>query len=239
MQAVFSTHRRVADCDQLVSDHQPTISLRRTPIHNLSHIYAIVTRYMLVAYSTSNTEPEAFCALQQLDLQQPDIARTAVSSDILRQNWRIGVQKVSALTALNDLVITSCNSISSCIISYNIYHYYPHKSANIFFNIVLYNKPDLQTEYSLRLTAYTNTPETKTGTNITLYSISLTYSDSYNYKAYKTTVAIAYHSHILCIKLLNSIRVTHILVVPPNAYSIKIHSVIWGQNTVTSVLNGT
>jgi hypothetical protein len=69
MQAVFPTHRRVADCDQLVSDHQPAINLRRTSIHNLGHIDAIVTWYMLVAYSASNTEPEAFCALQQLDLQ--------------------------------------------------------------------------------------------------------------------------------------------------------------------------
>ena len=112
MQAVFTTHRRVADCDQLVSDHQPTISLRRTPIHDLSHIDAIVTRYVLVTYSASNTEPKALCALQQLDLQQPDIARTAASSDILRQNRRIGVQQVSALAALTDLVITSCNLIT-------------------------------------------------------------------------------------------------------------------------------
>lgn len=132
MQAVFPTHRRVADCDQLVSDHQPTISLRRTPIHNLCHIDAIVTRYMLVAYSASNTEPKALCALQQLDLQQPDIARTAASSDVLRQNRRIGVQQVSALAALADLVITSCNSITFRIKSYNIYHYYPHKCGNMY-----------------------------------------------------------------------------------------------------------
>ena len=112
MQVVFPTHRRVADCDQLVSDHQPTVSLRRTPIHNLSHIDAIVARYMLVAYSASNTEPKALSALQQLDLQQPDIARTAASSDILRQNRRIGVQQVSALAALTDLVTTSCNSVT-------------------------------------------------------------------------------------------------------------------------------
>jgi hypothetical protein len=76
---------------------------------------------MLVAYSASNTKPEALCALQQLDLQQPDIARTTASSDILRQNRRIGVQEVFALATLADLVITSCNSITCPIKSYNIY----------------------------------------------------------------------------------------------------------------------
>lgn len=86
---------------------------------------------MLVANSASNTEPKAFCALQQLDLQQPDIARTAASSDILRQNRRIGVQQVSALAALDDLVVNSRNSIIFRTKSYNIYHYYPHKSGNM------------------------------------------------------------------------------------------------------------
>jgi hypothetical protein len=81
-----NTYRRVADCDQLVSDQQPAVNLRRTTIHNLGHIDAIVTWDMLVAYSTSNTEPEAFRALQQLDLQQSDIPRTAASSDILQNN---------------------------------------------------------------------------------------------------------------------------------------------------------
>jgi hypothetical protein len=59
----MNTYRRVADCNQLVSDQQPTVNLRRAAIHNLRHIDAIVTWDMLVAYSTGNTEPKAFRAL--------------------------------------------------------------------------------------------------------------------------------------------------------------------------------
>jgi hypothetical protein len=59
-----NNYRRVADCDQLVSDQQPTVNLRRATIHNLGHIDAIVTWYVLVAYSTRNTEPKAFRSLQ-------------------------------------------------------------------------------------------------------------------------------------------------------------------------------
>jgi hypothetical protein len=64
-----NNYRRVADCDQLVSDQQPAVNLRRAAIHNLGDVDAIVTWYVLVANSTRNTEPKAFRALQQLNLQ--------------------------------------------------------------------------------------------------------------------------------------------------------------------------
>jgi len=107
--------RRVADCDQLVSDHQPTISLRRTPIHNLSHIDAIVTRYMLVAYSASNTEPEALCALQQLDLQQPDIARTAASSDI-QSNFIAGPLERVHSSSMRHVYHSNIINLQNCVV---------------------------------------------------------------------------------------------------------------------------
>lgn len=64
------THRSVPDRHQFVTDDQATVDLSSTTVHDFGHVNSIVTRYMLIADTAGDAEPEALVTLDQFDLRQ-------------------------------------------------------------------------------------------------------------------------------------------------------------------------
>lgn len=64
------TYQSVSNGYQFIADNETTVHLGGPAVHDFGHVDPIVTRYMLIADTTSDAEAKTLVTLDQLDLHQ-------------------------------------------------------------------------------------------------------------------------------------------------------------------------
>lgn len=89
------TYRSISDSNQFVSHTHSAIHMSCTTFHNFSDVDAIVSRNVLIPYTTSNTESQAFVAFDKFHFNQLHIRGTLTSLHTLWmrrifRNYQVG-----------------------------------------------------------------------------------------------------------------------------------------------------